>query len=353
MFDLANSVEKIDMDIPARFFPDCRYPLFESLARRAHGISNFDLAYPWHSFWYTKEADEIALKPNTGLNISLNRYMPDLISYEDGYDCGPIARRIRDLYGVVLKKRPFDSFHDFLDHVFTSLQLGDPIFCTYSLGHVPTRRHYQKSFGYHSICIIGYDSEKKVMIGLEQSQSPIFEVTYSDLKDCFKYIKDLYGEFLVFDIERVDGCLTRASSALDIISICDNNIENLNSDGDSKGINGLINFSKDIQRYVMDNPSLPIFVPNIWVFSYERITSCSWLHFVKAEYPQTSLHIDDMINHFSLLHDKWLSIDFICEMAFNASTGKFNKSVIKQIIEVVELEKLSASKWMTLKKFFK
>lgn len=343
-----NTVKPIDIGMPFEYFPDCRYSLVELIANKQFSIKDFHQAYCWHSFEYTMQGSQISHADDVQINITLDREMRDLLLYKGGIDASPIAENIQRRYGVQIHKTDFQSFEAYVEYLLHSLKKGSPILSTYSLGYVPTRRHYKKVFGLHSICIVGYDSEQQSFDAVEQAKKPKFTISKDDLFDCFHYLVKEYGACSVFHLEQIHR--PKPYSELDFLEMVEFNINNLSKPSPSYGLTCLEKFVADLGLYLNTKPEKPVFIPGSWVFSHERISAIRFIESYVMENPQ----LGELFSFKSLttvlqdLHDKWLAIDFYSEMGLQTKSNKFNQPILEILRSLLIKESEALELWRSL-----
>ncbi|TFH92400.1 BtrH N-terminal domain-containing protein [Vibrio ouci] len=343
-----NTVNPIDIGMPFEYFPDCRYSLVELMANKQFSIKDFHQAYCWHSFEYTMQGSQISHADDVQLNITLDRKMRGLLLYKDGIDTSPIAENIQRRYGVQIHKTDFQSFDAYVEYLLRSLKKGEPVLSTYSLGYVPTRRHYKKVFGLHSICIVGYNAEHQSFDAIEQAKKPKFSISKGDLFDCFHYLLKEHGACSVFHLEQTHQ--PKPYSELDFLEMVEFNISNLSDTCSSYGLTCLKKFIADLGLYLESKPEKPIFIPGSWVFSHERISAIRFIESYVTENPQfgESFSFESLTTVLQDLHDKWLAIDFYSEMGLQTNSNKFNQPILEILNSILVKETEALELWRSL-----
>ena len=343
------SVKKIGILKPFPYYPSCIYTLVESVSHYMFGIANFNKSYPWHSFLYEKELDKMGHKDDIQLNILLDRKIGGEINFRDNRDKSLIAGRIHDYYGVNIDRIPFNNIETAKSYIYASLNEGIPVICSYSLGYVPGNRCYKKIFGWHSISIVGYDSQRKVLLAMHGALSQEFEITELDFSLCFNFLVSEYEFFTVLNLTR-DSEKEKNISLDDILNVSKTNITNLQCTEKNNGLTGLYNFYRELEEYIQTRPEKPIFIPGSWVFSHERISLSKWLTTINEEmyFDELNLAVDKLIEHSNVLSKRWLSLDFLCELGINTNSSNFNLSILNKLKDIYELENQSINLWKNI-----
>lgn len=330
---------KIEMPKPFPFIPTCSYSLLESYVKYKGIYENLDYLFIDHSIKYNRKSENVGFMDENYLDISIGIRANDIVDfYKDGKDISVYSKNIFDFYGLEINYDEFVDSDIFIKYVSECLKSNEPVIYTYDLGYVPTRRHYRKFFGQHTICIIGYSQKDNKLLCMEQALYPYFSIGEEDFIDCFNHVKNQFGAVKVLKINKVDS--EKVPSKEFLKQIAANIVVNTENFNTSYGRIGLNRFYADFSRYLeQKNDSKPFLIQDMWSISHERITAKKWLDRIHkdTDFLSNELYCQ-MTSELQKLFNNWSLFDFTCERACVEKNWKYTDQIKTTVSNILKSE---------------